>query len=417
MYLIDVDCAFLNGELEEEIYMDIPEGYEGDNSTECLLLKKGIYGLVQSARQWWKKFVEVLRKLEFLGGEVDPCFFIRKGKHGTIMIGLYIDDCLCVGNKEELETFARELEENGLTITLDRYAKDYLGCDIVRFQAEGMIVLGQSHVISKLEKTFSSLVQDKQNYVTPGTPHVAMFRPGKEETTIDKHRHMLYRSGTGMLLYLVKHSRPDLANPVRELSKLLDCPTEAAFKELLRITKFTLDTKNRGLKIKPDISLLKNDVWSMEMYSDSDFAGDKESRLSVSGFISYFMGVPISWKSKAQRSVVLSSTEAEFVALSEAAREIKFVYQILCEMNIKVKLPIVVRVDNIGAIFLAENVTTSQRTKHVDIRYKFVRQFIFDKFLKIEFVGTLKNTSDIFTKNVSKDLYEKHIDSMLGNVE
>ena len=109
------------------------------------------------------------------------------------------------------------------------------------------------------------------------------------------------------------------------------------------------------------------------------------------------------------RSVVLSSSEAEYVSLSEAAKEIKFIYQILMSMGMKVKTPIIVRVDNVGAIFMAENVTTSQRTRHVDIRYNYVREFVEDKFLKIIFVKTSENLSDGFTKNVSGDIYEKHM--------
>ena len=106
--------------------------------------------------------------------------------------------------------------------------------------------------------------------------------------------------------------------------------------------------------------------WTIIAFSDSDYAGDPETRVSIAGFLLYFMGVPISWKSKGMKSVTLSSTEAEFVALSEAAKEVRFVYQVLESVGIKVKLPIVVRVDNIGAIFMSNNVAISQRTKHVD---------------------------------------------------
>ena len=105
---------------------------------------------------------------------------------------------------------------------------------------------------------------------------------------------------------------------------------------------------------------------------------------------------------------LLSSSEAEYVALSEAAKEIKFIYQILVTMGIKVKTPITVKVDNVGAMFMAENKNTNQRTRHIDIRYNFIREFIEDGFLKIIFVKTADNISDGMTKNISGDLYEKH---------
>ena len=177
--------------------------------------------------------------------------------------------------------------------------------------------------------------------------------------------------------------------------------------------KFVLDTKTYGLKIEP--KLVEEALeWFMVMYVDSDHAGDKESRISVTGFILYLLGVPIVWRSKAQRSVALSSSEAEYMALSEAAKEIKFVYMILCSMGIKVQLPIIVRVDNVGAIFMSENTTTSNRTKHIDIRYHFVKEFVEDGFIKILFVRTEDNDADIFTKNVDGNCYERQATKFLG---
>ena len=134
------------------------------------------------------------------------------------------------------------------------------------------------------------------------------------------------------------------------------------------------------------------------MYTDSDYAGDKETRISVTGYILFFMGIPIIWKSKSQRSITLSSSEVEYVALSDAAKDIKFVYQLLHSIGVNVELPIVVRVDNMGAIFMSENTSTSGRTKHVDIRYWYVNEMAIDGFLKIVFVKTKENVADIFTK-------------------
>ena len=172
-----------------------------------------------------------------------------------------------------------------------------------------------------------------QTYKTPGTPNLNMIRD--TEATISKEKHKLYRSGVGMLLYLVKHSRPDIANAVRELSKVLDSATDASFKEMLRVIKYVLDTKNMGLKIEPNFDKDKNEPWELVCFSDSDYAGDPDSRRSVSGYILYIKGVPICWRSKAQRSVTLSSSEAEWTALSEAVKEIMFVIQLLQSMKIK----------------------------------------------------------------------------------
>ena len=138
------------------------------------------------------------------------------------------------------------------------------------------------------------------------------------EIKVDLQKQSMYKSGIGMLLYLVKHTHPDIANTVRELSKCLDCINTAAYKEMLRVIKYVLDTKNLALKVEPTEQ--NSEEWEMVMYSDSDFAGDKETRISVAGYILYLMGVPINWKSKSPKSVTLSSSEAEFIAMSEAVK-------------------------------------------------------------------------------------------------
>ena len=122
----------------------------------------------------------------------------------------------------------------------------------------------------------------------------------------------------------------------------------------------------------------------------------------------FIQGVLIVWKSKAQRNVTLLSTEAEYVAMSEACAEIMFIKQVMEFLGLEVRLPIIVRVDNVGAIYLGNNSST-HRTKHVDVRYHFVREFVEDGIIKIVFVKSEDNKADIFTKNITEELFEKHI--------
>ena len=166
-----------------------------------------------------------------------------------------------------------------------------------------------------------------------------------------------YQSRVGTLLYLTKHSRPDITNAVRELLKSMDGASKLQLQELRRVTKFLLDTKHLGLHIVPTID---DEIWQLEALSDRDFANNKETRISVYGFIVFFFGVPIAWKSKSMKSVILSTTEAEHVAVSEVVKEIKFLYQLLMSMGVKVPLPIKVKVDNVGAIWLANNSSVSK---------------------------------------------------------
>ena len=175
---------------------------------------------------------------------------------------------------------------------------------------------------------------------------------------------------------------------------------------MLRIIKYVLDTEHLGLKMEPTSH--QDGPWELICFSDSDYAGDPDTRRSVSGYILYVRGVPIAWRSKAQRSVTLSSTEAEWVALSEAVKEIIFVLQLLESLEIKVELPIIVRIDNVGAIFMSGNKTTTSRAKHVDIRTKYVNEYCEDGKIKIIFVKSVDNDSNICTKNLGGDFFEKH---------
>ena len=177
------------------------------------------------------------------------------------------------------------------------------------------------------------------------------------------------------MLILVKHTRPDIANAVRALSKLLDYVTPSATKELRQFIKFVLDTRELGLKVEPVRIGHNNNVY-IKVFCDSDYAGDKETRVSVSGYILYLCNVTVAWRSKAQKSVILSSSEAELVSSSKAAKEVKFIVQVIESMGIKDKKPVTIRVDNIGAIHMAKDSNTSHRSKHVDVRYKYVTEFV-----------------------------------------
>ena len=191
----------------------------------------------------------------------------------------------------------------------------------------------------------------------------------------------------------------------------MDGATQAHWKELLRVIKFVIDTEDLGLKLQPKTT--EKGVWFIKALSDSDYATDKDSRISVTGFVVYFMGVPVAWRSRGQRAVTLSTSEAELVACSEVVKEVKFILQVLESMKFKVKLPITVLVDNIGAIFMTENVTTSDRTKHIDVRYHFVREYVEEGIVKIIFVRSAENDADLWTKNVTGELYDTHSKKIL----
>ena len=153
-------------------------------------------------------------------------------------------------------------------------------------------------------------------------------------------------------------------------SERMDAPAPVHLKEMYKLIRFVLSTKDYGLQFE-----LRKDMkkWALKALSENDFASDKETRISVFQYIIYFCGIPIAWRSKGMKSVVLSTTEAEYMALSEVVKELKFIVQLLQKMKIEVELPITVHVDNVGAIWLSNNRTSSDRTKHIDITTSFVK--------------------------------------------
>jgi len=246
---------------------------------------------------------------------------------------------------------------------------DYLSCSIKVSADHKSAWIGQPHLIAKLCEKFGHLMS--KIYHTPGMPGQRITRVTDKDKKISKEDQKIYQSVVGTLLYLLKYLHPCLANPLHELSKALDGASQGTFKELKRVIMFMLDTTDYGLKIQPEPEQERK-PWHLTVFLDSNYAGNAETRISMTGFCVFLMGVPISWKSQAQRSVTLLSSEAEFVALSKATKEIKFIVQIMLSIGIEVEMPIVVHVDNVGAIFMAENVSTSTCTKHVDIHYHYV---------------------------------------------
>jgi hypothetical protein len=286
----------------------------------------------------------------------------------------------------------------------------YVGCTIS--DQEGILQIKQPEIIVSLRKKFEQLIGNMKEYNTPAPSHYIVMRPSEGDSLLGDKEQGIFRSGIGTLLYLVKHSRPDIANSVRELSKVMDGATVAHFKMLLRVVKYVVDTKEKCFTFLPRFE--NGGDYNVIAFCDSDYSGDTETRHSVTGFVIYVNQVAVAWKSKAQRNVTLSSTEAEYVAISETCKEIKFVTQVMDFMGMSYRKPINVHVDNVGAIFMANNKVTSQRTKHVDVRYHFVRELVESGFIQVTFIRSAENDADIFTKNLDQVSFWKHANKLLG---
>ena len=410
-----VETSFLYGDIEEENFMKSPVGMveinPGSSPEDCYQLKKGIYGLCQAARQFWRKFVDTIKKehFGFTVSPADPCMLFKENNLGICIIIMYVDDMLIIGGKDQIHEFATMMQKE-FSVKIKHNLVDYLGCEFYIYKEKTKVWLGQPSIIKSLEQKFGERAMKESLSMAPGTPRFTARRLENEEDKVNAKDHEIYRSGVGTLLYLTKHSRPDISNPVRELSKTMDAPAPVHLKEMYKLIRFVLSTKDYGLKLKLIKSIRK---WVLKALSDSDFASDKETMNSVYGYVVYFCGIRTAWRSKGMKSVVLSTTEAEYMALSEVVKELKFIVQLLQTINITVKLPIILHVDNVGAIWLSNNRNTGDRTKHIDIRTSFTKEYQEDGKIIIKFVKSEDNEADIFTKNASNIIFQKHQEKLV----
>ena len=285
--VMDVETAFLYGDIEEEIFMKSPIGMEeidpGSSPEDCYQLKKGIYGLCQAARQFWKKFVDTIKQESF-GFQVspaDPCMLFKENELGVCIIIMYVDDMLIIGKKEQIEDFVSKKQEV-FSVKIQHNLADYLGCEFHMNKERTRGWLGQASIIKSLEQKFGERAMKERLSLTPGTPRFTARRIENPEDKVYSEDHEIYRSGVGTLLYLTKHSRPDICNPVRELSKPMDAPAPVHLKEIYKVIRHVLSTKGYGLKFELRKDIIK---WALKALSDSDFASDKETRISVFGYI------------------------------------------------------------------------------------------------------------------------------------
>ena len=237
--IVDVETAFLYGELEEQIFMKVPDGYETvvkydviNRKEECLMLMRTIYGTVQAARQFYQKLSNVLsQKLSMRKCLADQCLFMRKTEKGTVMLAIYIDDTLCIGPKAAVDEFKADMKKH-FCAKEEGPMEEYVGYEIKR-TGKHKLFMCQSNLINKLDRIFGDKVKGLSFQETPAGTGFTVTRCQVPEQLITLEEQRTYRSGVGILLYLVKFSRPDISNAVRELSKASDGADRSSFKRLL----------------------------------------------------------------------------------------------------------------------------------------------------------------------------------------
>ncbi|CAM9855209.1 unnamed protein product, partial [Chrysoparadoxa australica] len=397
---LDVETAFLNASLNEEVYVKPPEGITIPTG-KTLRLHRALYGLVQAPRAWLKTFITTLEDLGYIRNWAEPCMLTKASHNSLVTVLVYVDDCLVVGHpKQAVEDSIKEISAK-FSIKRMKSVEEYLGFQIQWNRATGHLKLHQLKFIQNLLEDFHMTGSDPIE--TPAANRT-VDKPDNKVADMDISR---YRTGVGKLMWLAKNTRPDIANAVRELARAMDCPTRDHENGMMRVLQYLNASKNLGLTYKRQART------QMEGYVDSNFNGPKTGSKSVTGVITKYGGAAVSWISRLQSNVTLSSTEAEYVAMCEGATELAFLEQVM-DTVINLPKPITMHEDNTGAMNLAANWSSGRRTKHILRKYDYVREQIDHGHLKLQYIKSEDQPADIMTKNLPRSTYVKHRNNIMG---
>ena len=411
---IDFVLAFPQADLDVPVYMELPLGMElppsfGPSKSNVLLLKKSLYGLKQASLNWYDMLANALRDRGFKEAS-DPCVFLR---HDMIVL-TYVDDCILLSPKKEtIDAFILSLKNGpeNFVFTDEGSMEKYLGVDIQKLQDGSGFTLSQPHLIERILQAAEIDLRMTNDRSVPAVGPLL----SRDENGPERKHDWNYRTLTGMLGYLQLTSRPDISMAVHQCARFNNMPKLIHERAIKRICKYLIGTMDKGIIYTPDPKK------GLECHVDADFAGgwssgdhtNPESVLSRTGFVISYAGCPIYWRSKLQTEIALSTTEAEYIALSQAMRDVLPFLNLMEEINQVLPLQhnhpkffCKVWEDNRSCIKVAESPKFTPRTKHIALKYHHFRQFVKDGTIKIFPIDTLEQTADIFTKPLDKGKFE-----------
>ena len=412
---MDVSTAFLVPPLKEEIYLRLPEQDLVDQnlpeyqSSPLVRLNKTLYGLVQSPREFYLHLSKILVGMGLTQSAQDPCLWlcVRKGRL-VCAIAFYVDDICVVCVEEEIQDFKSALQRN-FEMTDGGQISWFLGVQVRRDVVAGTFALDQSAAISRL------LVQHSMSECAAvSTPMDARLPVDTSPVGQEERIFMLgkpYRALVGSLLYLL-FTRPDLAYAVNQLTRHLADPRRCHWTAALRVLKYLRGTVDLSLCFRRE----EETPLTLVGYADASWGECVASRRSTTGYVFLLCGAAISWKTKLQTSVALSTCEAELMALSDAGREAIWLRRMSGELVQHFSSePVPIHEDNQAARLLVQDQRFSERTKHVALRHFFVREEVGNGTITVPYCPTNLMVADIFTKALQRVAFER-FRTMLGLV-
>jgi len=405
LHHLDIKSAFLNGELREEVYVEQPPGFTIKGKEHLVYrLDKALYGLHQAPRAWNIKLDASLLELGFKQCATEHGIYTRGCRDQRLLIGVYVDDLIITGsNPKEIERFKAEMKAKFKMSDLGLLSF-YLGIEVK--QEKDKITLSQSAYAAKI--LTAGGMQGCNPCIVPMEPRFKLSKvssaPAADAT--------LYRSIVGSLRYLT-HTRPDISFAVGYVSRFMEAPTAEHLAAVKRILRYLAGTLSYGLQYKKE-----EEKKNMKLvgYTDSDMAGDIDTRKSTSGCIFFLGSCPISWYSLKQRVVALSSCEAEYIVATSAACQGIWLSRLLGELQDEEPAPFELRMDNKAAIELCKNPVFHERSKHIDTRYHFIRDCVDQGKTRVSYINTKDQLADILTKALGRIQFEE-LRSKIGMIK
>ncbi len=408
IWQMDVKTAFLNGSLDERIYMTQPEGFvdNGQEGKVCQLLRS-IYGLKQASRSWNIRFDETVKNYGFTQFDDEPCVYKLIHEGSVVFLILYVDDILLIGND------VGKLSEIKIWLAKQFDMKDLgeaayvLGIQIFRDRKNRQLSLSQASYIDKMMIRYS--MQDSKKGQLPFRHGVHLSKEHSPKTPQEEEnmRQIPYASAVGSLMYAMLCTRPDICYAVGVVSRFQSNPGPEHWNAVKHILKYLRRTRNNML-------VFSGTDLKMTGYTDSDFQTDRDSRKSTSGSVFILNGGAVVWRSIKQSCIADSTMEAEYVAACEAAKEAVWLRKFIRDLEIvpEADQPLVLYCDNSGAVANSKEPRSHKRSKHIERKYHLIREIVQRGDVEVTKISTHDNLADPFTKTLVSKVFDRHLEGL-----
>lgn len=390
----DVKTAFLHGDLDEDIYMVQPIGYD-DGSGRVCRLQNALYGLKQAPRAWYAKLRDALLNFGLVRSSAEPCVFVEHKEDSMTILVVYVDDGLLSSTSmakiTELVAF--------LSVKFEMSVEQpqlMIGLEIIRDRRPGTIKVHQAAYIRRVLDRYG--MTDCKPAATPADASSKLRKVTRDSDIVDAP----YAEAVGRLMYAMTCTRPDIAYAVGKVAQLKAKPSQVHWTAVKHVMRYLKGTANLGIVFKAN----QDELFG---YCDADYAGDLDNRKSTSGYVFVLATGPVAWQSRLQKIQAMSTCEAEYIATADAAKEALWLRQLLLDLGPRSVGATKLWCDNQGAIKLMANPEVTNHSKHIDVRHHFIRDLVADGHLIVDYVPTDRQAADMLTKALHGPCFERCI--------